>query len=111
MILDIITYNYTNYYSFFFLNYLNKKNIYLIIFIGLIIDNIITNTYIIITAIMIFLYFIDKYIKNYYFKNIINYIIFIIIICLIFKSNIFLIIKKSILLQLTSIILNRYTYI
>lgn len=35
MILDLLVYNYTIYYSFFFLNYLNFKNIYLIICVGL----------------------------------------------------------------------------
>ena len=34
MILDLLVYNYTIYYSFFFLNYLNFKNIYLIRVLG-----------------------------------------------------------------------------
>ena len=32
MILDLLVYNYTIYYSFFFLNYLNLKNIMLKVF-------------------------------------------------------------------------------
>lgn len=110
MILDIITYNYTNYYSFFFLNYLNKKNIYFIIFIGLLIDNLFLNTYFILTLILLILYFLDKFIKHYYLKNIINYIVFLFLLSLIFNVSFFYLLKNSIILQLISIILYKNSY-
>ena len=88
MILDLLVYNYTIYYSFFFLNYLNLKNIYLIICVGLLIDNILS-TYVLVTIILVILY----------------YLIFILIFSIIFKSDFLFIIKKSIMIQLISIIL------
>ena len=110
MILDIITYNYTSYYSFFFLNYLNKKNIYFIIFIGLLIDNLFLNTYFILTLILLILYFLDKFIKPYYLKNVINYIVFLFLLSLIFNVSFFHLLKNSIILQLTSIMLYKNSY-
>lgn len=104
MILDLLVYNYTIYYSFFFLNYLNFKNIYLIICIGLLIDNILS-TYVLVTIILVILYYALKKIKNYYIKNILYYLIFILIFSIIFKSDFLFIIKKSIMIQLISIIL------
>ena len=68
MILDLLVYNYTIYYSFFFLNYLNLKNIYLIICVGLLIDNILS-TYVLVTIILVILYYTLKKIKNYYIKK------------------------------------------
>ena len=103
MILDLLVYNYTIYYSFFFLNYLNFKNIYLIICVGLLIDNILS-TYVLVTIIFFFFYNLKK-IKNYYIKNILYYLIFILIFSIIFKSDFLFIIKKSIMIQLISIIL------
>lgn len=104
MILDLLVYNYTIYYSFFFLNYLNLKNIYLIICVGLLIDNILS-TYVLVTIILVILYYTLKKIKNYYKKNILYYLIFILIFSIIFKSDFIFIIKKSIMIQLISIIL------
>lgn len=111
MILDLIIYNYTNYYSYFFLNIINFKNIYYIIFISLIIDNIFLNTYFLVTSIMILLYFLLKMVNNYFLKNTICYFLFIIIMSLIYKANLFLIIKKSFILQIIFILLNyNHTY-
>ena len=104
MILDLLVYNYTIYYSFFFLNYLNFKNIYLIICIGLLIDNILS-TYVLVTIILVILYYTLKKIKNDYLKNILYYLIFVLIFSIIFKSDFLFIIKKSIMIQLISIIL------
>ena len=104
MILDLLVYNYTIYYSFFFLNYLNLKNIYLIICVGLLIDNILS-TYVLVTINLVILYYTLKKIKNYYIKNILYYLIFILIFSIIFKSDFLFIIKKSIMIQLISIIL------
>ena len=104
MILDLLVYNYTIYYSFFFLNYLNFKNIYLIICIGLLVDNILS-TYVLVTIILVILYYTLKKIKNYYIKNILYYLIFILIFSIIFKSDFLFIIKKSIMIQLISTIL------
>lgn len=110
MILDIITYNYANYYSFLFLNYLNKKNIYFIIFIGLLIDNLFLNTYFILTLILLILYFLDKFIKSYYLKNVINYMILLLLFSLIFNVSFLHLFKKSVFLQLTSIMLYKNSY-
>lgn len=109
MILDLLIYNYTIFYSFFFLNYLNFKNIYLIIFVGLVIDSVLS-TYVIVTNTLVILYFISKKIKNYYFKNILNYLLFVFAFSFLFKSNAILIIKKSILLQLVSIFMLKKSY-
>lgn len=109
MILDLLIYNYTIFYSFFFLNYLNFKNIYLIIFVGLFIDSVLS-TYVIVTITLVILYFISKKIKNYYFKNILNYLLFVFVFSFLFKSNAILIIKKSILLQLISIFMLKKSY-
>ncbi len=104
MILDLIIYNYTNYYSFFFLNYLNFKNIYLIICIGLLVDSILS-TYIIVTIVLIILYYGFKKIKKYYLKNILYYLTFILIFSITYKSDLIFIIKKSIIMQIICIIL------
>lgn len=109
MILDLLIYNYTIFYSFFFLNYLNFKNIYLILFVGLFIDSVLS-TYVIVTITLVILYFISKKIKNYYFKNILNYLLFVFVFSFLFKSNAILIIKKSILLQLISIFMLKKSY-
>ena len=104
MILDLLVYNYTIYYSFFFLNYLNFKNLYLIICVGLLIDSILS-TYVLVTIILVIIYYLLRKIKNYYIKNILYYLIFILIFSIIFKSDFLFIIKKSIMIQLISIIL------
>lgn len=104
MILDLLVYNYTIYYSFFFLNYLNFKNIYLIICIGLLIDNILS-TYVLVTITLVIIYYILRKIKNYYLKNILYYLIFVLIFSIIFKCDLLFILKKSIIMQLISIIL------
>lgn len=104
MILDLLVYNYTIYYSFFFLNYLNFKNIYLIICVGLLIDSILS-TYVIVTITLVIFYYFLRKIKNYYLKNILYYLIFVLIFSIIFKCDFLFILKKSIIMQLISIIL------
>ena len=104
MILDLLVYNYTIYYSFFFLNYLNFKNIYLIICVGLLIDSILS-TYVLVTMTLVILYYTLRKIKNYYLKNILYYLIYVLIFSIIFKSDLLFILKKSIIMQLISIIL------
>lgn len=104
MILDLLVYNYTIYYSFFFLNYLNLKNIYLIICVGLLIDNILS-TYVLVTITLVIFYYFLRKIKNYYLKNILYYLIFVLIFSIIFKCDFLFILKKSIIIQLISIIL------
>ena len=64
MILDLLVYNYTIYYSFFFLNYLNFKNIYLIICVGLLIDSILS-TYVLVVVTLVTIYYFLRKIKNY----------------------------------------------
>lgn len=104
MILDLLVYNYTIYYSFFFLNYLNFKNIYLIICVGLLIDSILS-TYVLVTITLVIFYYFLRKIKNYYLKNILYYLIFVLIFSIIFKCDFLFILKKSIIIQLISIIL------
>ncbi len=104
MILDLLVYNYTIYYSFFFLNYLNFKNIYLIICVGLLIDSILS-TYVLVLVTLVTLYYLLRKIKNYYLKNILYYLIFVLIFSIIFKCDFLFIMKKSIIMQLISIIL------
>ncbi len=104
MILDLLVYNYTIYYSFFFLNYLNFKNIYLIICVGLLIDSILS-TYVLVLVTLVTLYYLLRKIKNYYLKNILYYLIFVLIFSIIFKCDFLFILKKSIIMQLISIIL------
>ena len=96
MILDLLVYNYTIYYSFFFLNYLNLKNIYLIICVGLLIDNILS-TYVLVTIILVILYYTLKKIKNYYIKNILYYLIFILIFSIMIQLISIILFKKHIL--------------
>lgn len=104
MILDLLVYNYTIYYSFFFLNYLNFKNIYLIICVGILIDSILS-TYVLVTITLFIIYYLLRKIKNYYLKNILYYLIFVLIFSIIFKCDLLFILKKSIIMQLISIIL------
>lgn len=104
MILDLLVYNYTIYYSFFFLNYLNFKNIYLIICVGLLIDSILS-TYVLVVVTLVIIYYLLRKIKNYYLKNILYYLIFVLIFSIIFKCDFLFIMKKSIIMQLISIIL------
>ena len=104
MILDLLVYNYTIYYSFFFLNYLNFKNIYLIICVGLLIDSVLS-TYVLVTITLVIFYYFLRKIKNYYLKNILYYLIFVLIFSIIFKCDFLFILKKSIIIQLISIIL------
>lgn len=104
MILDLLVYNYTIYYSFFFLNYLNFKNIYLIICVGLLIDSVLS-TYVLVTITLVIFYYFLRKIKNFYLKNILYYLIFVLIFSIIFKCDFLFILKKSIIIQLISIIL------
>lgn len=77
--LDLLISTYTNIQSFCFLNVLNQKNIYYLIFIGLVIDFIVAKTNGVITLILLFLYLVNAYINNYYLRNVFNYIFIIVI--------------------------------
>lgn len=101
IILDLLVSTYTNAQSLFFLNVLNQKNIYYIIFMGLVLDFIIANTYGAVTLILLFLFYTNKYISGYYLKNIFNY--FFVIIALNFKFSLF-----SLIIQFIFIYLTRY---
>ena len=75
LLLDILIYKYTSFKSFFFLQNINSKSLFLNIGISLYIDIFILHTYFISTIYIICIYCIHKYIKiNYY--NIINYYLF-----------------------------------
>ncbi len=67
-------------YPSFCLNALNSKNIYYVLFIGLFLDLVIANYLGKITLIFLGLFLINKRFKNYYLKNIFNFIIFYILI-------------------------------
>ena len=75
VILDLFITSYTPLHSFFFLNVLNQNNLYYLLFTGLIIDFIISNTYGVITIILLILFLANNYMKNFYFKNIFNYFV------------------------------------
>lgn len=89
--LDLLIVTFTNYYTFLFLNVLNSKNIYYIVFTGLLIDYILLGTKGIITVTIIVLYFINLKIKSYYFKNILNYFCVLILFGLRFNFGSFII--------------------
>ena len=84
----------------FFLNILNSKNIFKIIFYGLIIDFVISFTNGFVTIFLIIGYLTSKFIKNYYVFNILIFILF----SLIFFKTIIL---DSFLLQVIFIVLNK----
>lgn len=67
-------------YPSFCLNALNSKNIYYVLFVGLFLDLVIANYWGKITLIFLILFLVNKKIKNYYIKNIFNFIIFYILI-------------------------------
>ena len=67
-------------YPSFCLNALNSKNIYYVLFVGLFLDLVIASLWGKITLIFLSLYLLDKKFKNYYFKNIFNFIIFYILV-------------------------------
>ena len=72
IIIDMIV----KYPSYFFLNVLNSNNKYLILSYGLIIDVLLNKSFIIITLIMLVIYFLFRKIKNYYLKNVCYYVMF-----------------------------------
>ena len=84
----------------FFLNILNSKNIFRIIFYGLIIDFVISFTNGFITLFLLMGYIISKFIKNYYVFNVLIFILF----SLFFFKKILL---ESLLLQIIFIVLNK----
>lgn len=79
LILDLFISTYTDMQSFLFLNILNQKNVYYVLFVSLIIDFIISKTYGLITLILLFLFYINVYFNNFYIKNIFNYVFVILI--------------------------------
>ncbi|MBE6147937.1 MAG: hypothetical protein E7167_00280 [Firmicutes bacterium] len=103
VLLDLFVSTYTNLHTFFFLNVLNHKNIYNIIFWGLVIDFIIARTYGLITFLLLFLFYIDLYIDNYYLRNLFNY--FFVVVILGFNFSIF-----SLIIQILFIYLIKKTY-
>ena len=90
IILDLLITSYLS-FSLLFLTILNKKNIYIIIFVGLLIDFIIADTKGIITILLICLYFINRKVKSYYSRNILNYLVFILVLGLPFNISGFII--------------------
>ena len=73
IIFDLLITTYTGYHSFLFLIVLNHKNIYLLLFCGLLIDFIIGDTFGLITLILLFLYYANAHIKDFYLQTIFNY--------------------------------------
>ena len=76
LLLDILIYNLTPYSSYFFLIapiFTSKKDWLKIILIGLIIDNVILNTYFVNTAIFIVIFLINKHIFKFYSRSFFNY--------------------------------------
>lgn len=75
LILDIFIYNYTKYKSYFFLVSLYKKNIIYYIGMGLILDFIVFNTFLLNSIILLIIYFINKFFSRYNIKNIYIYLL------------------------------------
>lgn len=75
LILDIFIYNYTKYKSYFFLVSLYKKNIIYYIGMGLILDFIVFNTFLLNSVIILIIYFINKFFSRYNIKNIYIYLL------------------------------------
>ena len=67
-------------YPSFCLNALNSKNIYYVLFVALFLDLVIANFLGKINLIFFSLFFVNKKLKNYYFKNIFNFIVFYVVI-------------------------------
>lgn len=116
ILLDIIISNYTNYISYFFINYLYNKELKYYILTGLTLDLIVFNT-LNNTIILVIIYYINKIFKsfnkdNYYIYiiiNIINYILYITITNVIMNNGIITIImsiKISIIINIIYIILS-----
>lgn len=111
LILDIFIYNYTKYKSYFFLVSLYNKNIIYYIGMGLILDFIVFNTFLLNSVINLIIYFINKFFSRYNIKNIyiyllnllVDYIVYISITNLVLNNalNIILVnIGKSLILNL-----------
>ena len=111
LILDIFIYNYTKYKSYFFLLSLYKKNIIYYIGMGLILDFIVFNTFLLNSIILLIIYFINKFFSRYNIKNIyiyllnllVDYIVYISITNLVLNNalNVILVnIGKSLILNL-----------
>lgn len=108
-LLDLIVY--PSFHSFFFLNVLNSKNLYYIIFISLILDFIIGfNTYGFITIMFILLYFLDQKIKGYYAKNIFNNVVFALFLAIFFDLNVLELFFPSIFFSIIFIYLMKRSY-
>lgn len=75
LILDIFIYNYTKYKSYFFLVSLYNKNIIYYIGMGLILDFIVFNTFLLNSIILLIIYFINKFFSRYNIKNIYIYLL------------------------------------
>lgn len=63
-------------YPSFCLNTLNSRNIYYVLFISLLLDFVIADLNGKITLIFLTLFLVGKKIKNYYLKNLFNFVIF-----------------------------------
>lgn len=111
LILDIFIYNYTKYKSYFFLVSLYNKNIIYYIGMGLILDFIVFNTFLLNSIILLIIYFINNFFSRYNIKNIyiyllnllVDYIVYISITNLVLNNalNIILVnIGKSLILNL-----------
>ena len=111
LILDIFIYNYTKYKSYFFLVSLYNKNIIYYVGMGLILDFIVFNTFLLNSVIILIIYFINKFFSRYNIKNIyiyllnllVDYIVYISITNLVLNNalNVILVnIGKSLILNL-----------
>lgn len=111
LILDIFIYNYTKYKSYFFLVSLYNKNIIYYIGMGLILDFIVFNTFLLNSIILLIIYFINNFFSRYNIKNIyiyllnllVDYIVYISITNLVLNNalNVILVnIGKSLILNL-----------
>ncbi|MBE6155449.1 MAG: hypothetical protein E7164_01680 [Firmicutes bacterium] len=103
LLLDLFIATYTPYPSLLFLNVLNYQNFYYLLFIGGTIDFVLANTYGVVSVLLIILWIINRYIKNYFLKNFFNFFLTLLILKIPLRW-------ESIFFQLIFIYLMKKTY-
>lgn len=122
LIIDILINNYTKFTSFFFIIYLYNKSYKYYLYLGIILDFIIFNTYFYNIIIFTIIYLMNKPLKelnmnniwNYIFVNIYNYLLYIIFSNLFVFNNlnhIFLSIGNNLIINIIFYILSFRIYL
>ena len=103
LILDIFIYNYTKYKSYFFLVSLYNKNIIYYIGMGLILDFIVFNTFLLNSIILLIIYFINNFFSRYNIKNIYIYLLNLLVDYIVYISITNLVLNNSLNVILVNI--------